>query len=97
MNAGHAGDLILPNQLTLFDRPTPQPVSSGPVEERPRFNKQCREILSRLQAGPATNNELNAMAINYRARISDLRKCGYTIRNFDRCRKTGVSWYELKE
>ncbi len=41
--------------------------------DRKRFNEQAVAVLARLQAGPATALELAAVALNYRARISELR------------------------
>lgn len=49
-----------------------------------RFTSQNDVILDRLERGPAENYELAALAINYRARISDLRKYGYRI-EVERC------------
>lgn len=45
-----------------------------------RFTNQNRVILERLRKGPAKNYELAALAINYRARISDLRQYGFEIK-----------------
>lgn len=50
------------------------------VGEVVRFARQNDVILDRLQQGPAENYELAALAINYRARISDLRHHGFTIK-----------------
>ena len=47
-------------------------------------------ILGRLQCGPATNRELAGLALNYRARISDLRVLGFDIRE-------DKGWYKLIE
>ena len=66
----------------------------APVGDRPRLNRQCLKILARLREGPATNRELAEIALNYRARTSDLRNAGYTI---DCERKPGgKSIYTLK-
>lgn len=65
-------------------------------QESPRLNAQCRAILARLREGPASNVELSGMALNYTARISDLRRTGFTIACVGRDRKAGTSWYELK-
>ena len=45
-----------------------------------RFTSQNDVILDRLEKGSAANHELADLAINYRARISDLRKYGYEIK-----------------
>ncbi len=58
--------------------PTDPQVST--VEAVVRFARQNDVILERLQKGPAENYELAALAINYRARISDLRQHGFTIK-----------------
>ena len=65
-------------------------------DEAPRLNEQCRAILVRLQAGRATNHDLAGIALNYRARVSDLRGIGYRIDVIERDRKTGVSVYALR-
>jgi len=44
-----------------------------------RFTTQNDVILDRLEQGPAANYQLAELAINYRARISDLRAHGYGI------------------
>ncbi len=64
-------------------------------QDRPRLRGQNAAILKRLRRGPATNRELAAFALNYRARVSDLRAAGYVIQ----CDQMagGLSWYELKE
>ena len=59
-----------------------------------RRNRQMAGILARLREGSATNRQLNDLAINYRARISDLRAAGFEIR-CTRQRLDGVSVYEL--
>ena len=74
-------------------------VERGPsmLPEAKRLNKQCQEILTRLQAGRASNNELARIALNYRARISDLRKVGIKVVCLDRDRETGLAFYEIKQ
>ncbi len=44
-----------------------------------RRSAQKRKILARLLEGPATARDLVEIAVNYRARISDLRKQGVDI------------------
>lgn len=65
-------------QATLdFDRPPTDPnVHAGDID---RLTGQNAAILSRLRQGPATNVELAAISLNYRARISDLRAYGFRI------------------
>ncbi len=65
-------------------------------EETPRLSRQCRQILERLQRGPATNKELSAIALKYTGRISDLRASGYNIEVSKRDHKTGVTVYKLR-
>jgi len=60
-----------------------------------RRGKQMQAILDRLLAGEATNVELCELAINYRARISDLRASGYRI-ECTRQRVNGLSTYVLR-
>jgi hypothetical protein len=83
-------------QPILFDVPLPFDIHVDP-REQPRLSAQCERILARLQRGSASNRELAVMALNYKARISDLRKAGYTVECFDRNHKTGLSWYRLTE
>ncbi len=55
---------------------------SVPAEDVPRISRQCRALLSRLQAGPLTNmaavTELRIL--NATARFSELRQAGYDVR-----------------
>ena len=44
---------------------------------RPKTQKE--HILARLQRGPATNRDLNAIAFRYSARIAELRDEGHAI------------------
>lgn len=64
-------------------------------EERPRLAHQCGAILERVARGRVTNSELARMALNYRARISELRQAGHDVRVVERNRKTGLVWYGL--
>jgi hypothetical protein len=72
------------DHLPLFDLPT-----------RRRLSRQCRLILARLRAGPATNAELAQIALKYTSRISDIRDNGYVIR----CTRGrgGLTVYRLEE
>lgn len=63
--------------------------------ERERTEDQCHRIIERLKQGPATNDELSAIARKYTSRISDLRKAGYVIECFDRNHATGLTRYRL--
>jgi len=91
------------NQPTLFDavpaevQPPPAIPVNVTVDQREakRLSAQSRRILERLQHSPATNSELAAMALNYRARISELRQAGYPVEVFDRDFSTGVAKYRL--
>lgn len=60
-----------------------------------RLTGQNAAVLERLQVGAATNRELCKLSLNYRARISDLRRFGYKIA----CERvndgSGVSYYRL--
>ncbi len=75
----------------------PQPPKVDPIAvEGKRLSRQCQAILERLQAGRASNSELAGIALNYRARISDLRAVGHTVVCVDRNRETGLSFYEIQ-
>ena len=86
-------------QLSLFDAPRKIAPRDTHVEklERPRLTWQNQDILKRLQQGPATNFELNQIAIKYTSRISDLRAAGYNVVVVDRDRATGRTMYQLIE
>jgi hypothetical protein len=60
-----------------------------------RLTGQRAKIIERLQAGPASNAELTAIAMRYSARIHELRKCGYDIRIVRQDRESGLVWYDL--
>jgi hypothetical protein len=68
-----------------------------PRGERKRLNAQCLKILDLLESQEqVTNTELQAIAINYTARISELRGVGgYDVRIVQRNRQTGVNVYQL--
>jgi hypothetical protein len=74
------------NQPTFFadfDGPIdPQFVApESPVgQEIRRRLGHGKAVLARLEQGPATSDELNALCFRYGARIFELRKRGYDIR-----------------
>lgn len=86
-------------QLSLFDAPRKIAPRDTHVEkvERPRLTGQNQAVLERLQQGPATNFELNQIAIKYTSRVSDLRAAGYNVVVVDRDRATGRTMYQLIE
>ncbi len=65
-----------PDNGPLFNLP---PASVVTQEDQVRLSRQCQQILTRLQAGPATNAQLSEISLKYTGRISDLRAAGYTI------------------
>ncbi len=67
-----------------------------PAEVR-RLSAQNQRVLARLQQGPASRVELQWLACNPTARISDLRAAGYRIPPPVEDRATGVSVYRLSE
>lgn len=64
--------------------------------EEPRLSRQCRAILDRLKAGPATNADLVTIAQRFGARIHDLRAAGHTIEITHRDHETGITTYSLE-
>ncbi|MBU6429253.1 MAG: hypothetical protein KGR26_09605 [Cyanobacteria bacterium REEB65] len=66
-----------------------------PDAARPRLSRQCRAILDRLRAGPASNDELSRLARKYTGRISDIRKAGFVVECFDQDHASGRTWYRL--
>lgn len=85
-------------QLDLLSAKPSLPVSdpSAPAAERPRLTRQAREVLARLQAGPATRRQLGEIALNVTARVSDLRRCGYAVDVIER-HDDGLTIYALRE
>jgi hypothetical protein len=77
------------NQATLFDRVNPEPCrepgtpyaahQAELASEAQRLESAKARILARLQAGPATNHELNGIAFRYGARLLELRREGHAI------------------
>jgi len=65
-------------------------------QEKARLSRQCEEILMALGKGRVSNHALvEEFALNYRARISDLRKRGHDIRVVYRNYNTGRVLYAL--
>jgi hypothetical protein len=82
------------NQPTFWDA---RIESAAPAADRPRLSRQCLTILERIAAGPVTNRELAGIAMQYNARILELRRAGYDIRKVSQDHDTGVAVYELVE
>ena len=63
------------------------------LEDAPRLDSQCDRMLARLKKGAATNTQLVEIALNYRARISELRQMGHNVQ----CEKKqgGLAVYRL--
>ena len=57
---------------------------------------QKERILARLQRGPATNRDLNAIAFRYSARIAELRDEGHRITWTPVKGKPGLTLYRLE-
>lgn len=94
------GSLFAP-QTTLRDIlnarvPNPTDPTIHP-EAKPRVINQSQQILERLRRGPATARELAGIALNYRARISDLRAIGHDIPQPVEDHATGESVYTLNQ
>jgi len=97
---------MLEQQGSLFGRPItardlhdarpPKPTDpTVNAAEKPRLINQSLLILERLRRGPATARELVGIALNYRARISDLRAAGHNIPEPTEDHATGYSLYTL--
>ena len=65
--------------ITRMTDPESSHIAATKLIKSGRRVSQKQKILERLQQGPATNTELVKIAINYRARVSDLRLDGYDI------------------
>lgn len=67
---------------------------NAPKTDRPRLNKQSLAIFKLLQSGPVENKNLQQIAFNYTARISDIRKAGWDVK----CKRLsgGRSLYTLE-
>jgi len=58
---------------SLFDPPEIRPHFADAADV-PRLTEQNTKMLAFLRLGPATNRQLMAIGMNYRARISELRE-----------------------
>lgn len=63
--------------------------------EKFRLSRQCQAILTRLQAGRASNRELSQLALKYTGRISELREAGWNVQMVEEDRASGLNWYAL--
>lgn len=66
-------------------------------DETARLSRQCQQILDRLRKGQASNRELAGYALKYTGRVSELREAGHDIQVVSRDRKTGLTYYALRE
>lgn len=64
--------------------------------ERPRLSRQCRQILEMLKSADRSNRELAAVSHRFSARIYELRKHGYIIREVHKDTATGLRVYRLE-
>lgn len=101
MSAGYKQTRLLFEQPAKPTRSTrkSRPATSEKDQGRQRRERHKLSILERLRQGKMTNGELHGNTARFgqnpRARISDLRKEGYEIRNTKAHDGTGLSWYEL--
>lgn len=85
------------DQYDFLEGRQPVPVAEAIDDaERPRLSNQCRQILTALQAGDRSNRELAGITHRFSARIYDLRKHGYTIREVHKDTTTGLRIYRLE-
>lgn len=63
------------------------------ADDLPRIVRQREQILRRLKEGPATNQELSAIALRFGARLKELRDEGWPIAT--RYKRPGVYVYDL--
>ena len=63
---------MMPEQLPLYGRPIQVP--GVEPQDRKRLTRQANEILARLKRGNLTCDDLQKIAKNYTARISELRQ-----------------------
>lgn len=92
---------LQPHTLARRDSPATSHAAAREIVDSGAGAKQLTEILGLLRLRPATARELVAIAVNYRARISDARKAGYRIecrecRDHESGRKTNV-YYLLED
>lgn len=59
-----------------------------------RLTRETAKVLARLQQGPVTRRELNALTINPTARVSDIRAAGYAVLCDEK--PSGASVYRLQ-
>lgn len=80
------------DDLPLFAEPELS-ASTLTAEDRERFENQADYILAILKTRTVTTSELADICCNYRARVSELRQQGHTIK----CRRGagGNNFYEL--
>lgn len=65
-------------------------------DEQGRLQTQSARILQRLREGPASNQELSAIALRFGARLHDLRKAGYAVSVIERDHASGKVVYALE-
>jgi hypothetical protein len=82
-------------QLDLLTLPPVDTHVLKPAEIK-RLSGQNLAILTRLQAGPASNFELAQIALKYTSRLSDLRAAGYDVRVVERDYASGLTMYRLE-
>lgn len=70
---------LQPHTLSRTSDPSTSHAAAKEIVESGRGENQCDAILDLLRLRPATAKELVALAINYRARVSNLRQAGYRI------------------
>lgn len=90
-----------PHTLARTSDPSTSHAAAREIVESGAGENQCQAILELLRLRPATAKELVALASNFRARVSDLRKAGYKIevrecRDHESGRKTNV-YYLLED
>lgn len=83
-------------RLARHTDPATSQVAARKVKRTGRRKGQAAAILARLREGPATNVDLAGLALNYRARISDLRDAGYVIRVTVKVAGTSLNMYRLE-
>ena len=74
------------------------PYQQHAAEERQEAHRRASakaRVLARLQQGPATNEELNAICYRYGARLLELRRAGWPIDTEPLC--AGVFVYRLRQ
>jgi hypothetical protein len=84
------------NQMTFLENPKVWQANKTILpSDVPRISEQARKILERLREGPATNIELQEIALRYSARLHELKKCG--VLTFEKVNVCGGVWrYEAR-